>query len=179
MQYTNNYRFKKAAQTDGYDIDVHNFNYDLIDEKIKNVENKVDSIQIPEVDLVDSKVVITDIYGKFASGKLDGVLNEVDDRILNAISKADNATSKADTALNRADEALAKVGGITLTASKVKYTDTTGLGRYNVQTAINVLATTTSNLTNRVSRLETEVNDTVSVLNTANNSLEVDVGNPV
>ena len=136
-----------------------------LDEVLDEIMDKVEGIKLPEVRLVDTKVSVTDAKGKFYATKLDGVLDELDDRVNIAKSTADNALNKAN--------------GITLTANKVSYSDTTGLGRYNVQTAISALATTTSNLTSRVSSLENEVNDTVSTLNAANNSLENDIGNPL
>ena len=111
-----------------------------IDKAYKELKDRMGNIS-----LVDSEVAITDNKNKFIAIKLDGVLNEIDDKIIATSNKVDN---------------------IELTASKVSYVDTTTqLGATNVQQAIEQIAR--------------DINGTVSVLNTANNSLEADVGNPV
>ena len=114
-----------------------------IDEAIGELKTKVNNIT-----LVDNKISITDIHNNFTGMTLDKVLDE-----LNADIKNISGT----------------VDGIRLTADKVSYVDTHGLGRNNVQTAINTLA-------NKLNTLEVEVNNTVSALNTANNSLETTIG---
>lgn len=67
------------------------------------------------IDLVDSKVKVTDLNNKFTATTLDKVLDEIDDKIIDTSNKVDN---------------------IDLAANKVKYTDTHTLGATNVQQAV-------------------------------------------
>lgn len=81
-----------------------------IDEEIGNLKKSIENI-----DLVDSKVKVTDTNNKFTATTLDKVLDEIDDKIVDTSDKVDN---------------------IDLVANKVKYTDTHTLGAINVQQAI-------------------------------------------
>ena len=83
----------------------------ILDEAIGDLKNEVKNI-----DLVDNKVAVTDLKNKFTAEKLDGVLDEIDDKII--------ATN-------------AKVDGLELKADKVSYNDTTtNLSATTVQGAI-------------------------------------------
>ena len=103
------------------------------------------------IDLVDSKVKVTDLNNKFTATTLDKVLDEIDDKIIDTSNKVDN---------------------IDLAANKVKYTDTHTLGATDVQKAIDALAT-------KVKSLETELNGQVTRLNGINTELEAEIGTPV
>ena len=81
-----------------------------IDTEIGNLKKSMENI-----DLVDSKVKVTDLNNKFTGTTLDKVLDEIDDKIVDTSDKVDN---------------------IDMSASKVKYTDTHTLGATNVQQAV-------------------------------------------
>lgn len=81
-----------------------------IDTEIGNLKKSMENI-----DLVDSKVKVTDLNNKFTGTTLDKVLDEIDDKIIDTSYKVDN---------------------IDMSASKVKYTDTHTLGATNVQQAV-------------------------------------------
>ena len=81
-----------------------------IDTEIGNLKKSMENI-----DLVDSKVKVTDTNNKFTATTLDKVLDEIDDKIVDTSNKVDN---------------------IDLVANKVAYTDTHTLGATDVQMAV-------------------------------------------
>ena len=56
-----------------------------IDKAYADLKGKVDNIS-----LIDSKVAVTDLKGKFTGTTLDKVLDEVDDKIIATSNKVDN-----------------------------------------------------------------------------------------
>ena len=116
-----------------------------IDTEIGNLKESIKNI-----DLVDSKVKVTDTNDKFTGTTLDKVLDEIDDNIKDTNNKVDN---------------------IDLAANKVKYTDTHTLGATDVQKAIDALAT-------KVKALETELTGQTTRLSGINTELETEIGTP-
>ena len=89
---------------------------DFVDDNLK-IDTEIGNLKksMENIDLVDSKVKVTDTNNKFTATTLDKVLDEIDDKIVDTNDKVDN---------------------IDLAASKVKYTDTHTLGATNVQQAV-------------------------------------------
>ena len=108
--YTTNLNLVKPDVDDSYDITLSNDNMDKVDKAVGDLKTALENI-----DLVDSKVKVTDINNKFNATTLDKVLDEIDDKIVDTSNKVDN---------------------IDLAANKVKYTDTHTLGATNVQQAV-------------------------------------------
>lgn len=108
--YTTNLNLVKPDVDDSYDITLSNDNMDKIDKAVGDLKTAMENI-----DLVDSKVKVTDLNNKFTATTLDKVLDEIDDKIIDTSNKVDN---------------------IDLAANKVKYTDTHTLGATNVQQAV-------------------------------------------
>lgn len=142
---TTNLNLVKPDIDDSYDIEKSNSNMDKIDTEIGNLKKSMENI-----DLVDSKVKVTDTNNKFTGTTLDKVLDEIDDKIVDTNDKVDN---------------------IDLAASKVKYTDTHTLGATNVQQAI-------EKIVEKVKALETELNGQVTKLSGINTELEAEIGTP-
>lgn len=109
------------------------------------------------IDLVDSKVKVTDTNNKFNATTLDKVLDEIDDKIVDTNDKVDN---------------------IDLAANKVKYTDTHTLGATDVQKAIDALATKVKALETKTQSLEQELTGQVARLSGINTELETEIGTP-
>lgn len=114
-----------------------------IDEEIGNLKESIKNI-----DLVDSKVKVTDTNNKFTGTTLDKVLEEIDDKIVDTSDKVDN---------------------IDLAANKVKYTDTHTLGATDVQQAVdkvvekvNTTNTNLDNLKKKVKENRTVVSSTLT-----------------
>lgn len=104
------------------------------------------------IDLVDSKVKVTDTNNKFNSITLDKVLDEIDDKIVDTSNKVDN---------------------IDLSADKIKYNDAnTNLGATDVQAAFIALV-------KEVNAIKQELNGQTERLNGINTELESEIGNPV
>lgn len=143
---TTNLNLVKPDIDDSYDIEKSNSNMDKIDTEIGNLKKSMENI-----DLVDSKVKVTDTNNKFTATTLDKVLDEIDDKIVDTSNKVDN---------------------IDLAANKVKYTDTTTqIGATNVQQAI-------EKIVEKVKALETELNGQVTKLSGINTELEAEIGTP-
>ena len=125
---------------------------DFVDDNLK-IDTEIGELKesIKNIDLVDSKVKVTDTNNKFTGTTLDKVLDEIDDKIVDTSDKVDN---------------------IDLAANKVKYTDTHTLGATNVQQAI-------EKIVEKVKALETELNGQVTKLSGINTELEAEIGNPV
>lgn len=144
---TTNLKLVKPDIDDSYDIEKSNSNMDKIDTEIGNLKKSIENI-----DLVDSKVKVTDTNNKFIATTLDKVLDEIDDKIVDTSNKVDN---------------------IDLAANKVKYTDTTTqIEATNVQQAI-------EKIVEKVKALETELNGQVTKLSGINTELEAEIGTPV
>lgn len=104
------------------------------------------------IDLVDSKVKVTDTNNKFNATTLDKVLDEIDDKIIDTSDKVDN---------------------IDLSADKIKYNDAnTNLGATDVQAAFIALV-------KEVNAIKQELNGQTERLNGINTELEAEIGNPV
>lgn len=115
--------------------------------KMKEIEDNVNGME-----LVDSKIRITDAQSHFTGETLDKVLDEL----------------KTD------------MDSIETTASGTSYTDTTTqLGATNVQQAIEQLVNKFKTLENKTQSLEQELTGQVSRLNGINTELETEIGNPV
>lgn len=108
--FTTNLNLVKPDIDDSYDIEKSNSNMDKIDNAVGDLKKSMENI-----DLVDSKVKVTDLNNKFTATTLDKVLDEIDDKIKDTSNKVDN---------------------IDLAANKVKYTDTYTLGATDVQQAV-------------------------------------------
>lgn len=89
---------------------------DFVDDNLK-IDTEIGELKesIKNIDLVDSKVKVTDTNNKFTGTTLDKVLDEIDDKIVDTSNKVDN---------------------IDFVANKVKYTDTHTLGATDVQQAV-------------------------------------------
>lgn len=145
----------KLNQYEGSDyVKMADFNADnlLIDNAIKEDRAKMQEIEksVNGMELVDSKIRITDAQSHFTGTTLDKVLDEIDDKIVDTNDKVDN---------------------IDLAANKVKYTDTHTLGATDVQKAIDALVI-------KVNALETELNGQVTRLSGINTELEAEIGTP-
>lgn len=112
---------------------------------------------LENIDLVDSKVKVTDTNNKFTATTLDKVLDEIDDKIVDTSNKVDN---------------------IDLAANKIKYTDTHTLGATDVQKAIDALATKVKALETKTQTLEQELTGQVTRLSGINTELEAEIGTP-
>lgn len=108
--FTTNLNLVKPDIDDSYDIEKSNSNMDKIDKAVGDLKTAMENI-----DLVDSKVKVTDTNNKFTATTLDKVLDEIDDKIVDTSNKVDN---------------------IDMSANKVAYTDTHTLGATNVQQAV-------------------------------------------
>lgn len=120
--------------------------------KMKEIEDNVNGME-----LVDSKIRITDAQSHFTGTTLDKVLDEIDDKIDDTSNKVDN---------------------IDLAANKVKYTDTHTLGATDVQKAIDALATKVKALETKTQTLEQELTGQVTRLGGINTELEAEIGTP-
>ncbi|EEA84841.1 hypothetical protein [Peptacetobacter hiranonis] len=114
--------------------------------KMKEIEDNVNGME-----LVDSKIRITDAQSHFTGETLDKVLDEL----------------KTD------------VSSIETTASGTSYTDTHTLGATDVQKAIDALATKVKALETKTQTLEQELTGQVTKLSGINTELETEIGNPV
>lgn len=115
--------------------------------KMKEIEDNVNGME-----LVDSKIRITDAQSHFTGTTLDKVLDEIDDKIVDTSDKVDN---------------------IDLAANKVKYTDTTTqIGATNVQQALEWAV-------REIKALKQEVTGQTTRLSNINTELETEIGNPV
>ena len=47
MEYTQNYNLKKPGQEDFYNVDDFNSNADIIDQKLKEIEDEIENIEAP------------------------------------------------------------------------------------------------------------------------------------
>ena len=144
---TTNLKLVKPDIDDSYDIEKSNSNMDKIDTEIGNLKKSMENI-----DLVDSKVKVTDLNNKFTATTLDKVLDEIDDKIVDTSNKVEN---------------------IDLAANKVKYTDTTTqIGATNVQQALEWAV-------REIKSLKQEVTGQTTRLSNINTELETEIGNPV
>ena len=144
---TTNLKLVKPDIDDSYDIEKSNSNLDKIDTEIGNLKKSMENI-----DLVDSKVKVTDTNNKFTATTLDKVLDEIDDKIVDTSNKVDN---------------------IDLAANKVKYTDTTTqIEATNVQQALEWAV-------REIKALKQEVTGQTTRLSNINTELETEIGNPV
>lgn len=126
---------------------------DFVDDNLK-IDTEIGKLKesIKNIDLVDSKVKVTDLNNKFTATTLDKVLDEIDDKIVDTNDKVDN---------------------IDLAANKVKYTDTTTqIGATNVQQALEWAV-------REIKALKQEVTGQTTRLNGINTELEAEIGNPV
>ena len=145
--FTTNLNLVKPDIDDSYDIEKSNSNLDKIDTEIGNLKKSMENI-----DLVDSKVKVTDTNNKFTATTLDKVLDEIDDKIVDTSNKVDN---------------------IDLAANKVKYTDTTTqIEATNVQQALEWAV-------REIKALKQEVTGQTTRLSNINTELETEIGNPV
>ena len=137
---TTNLKLVKPDIDDSYDIEKSNSNMDKIDTEIGELKESIKNI-----DLVDSKVKVTDTNNKFTGTTLDKVLDEIDDKIVDTSDKVDN---------------------IDLAANKVKYTDTHTLGATNVQQAVDKTIeksnTDINNLKKKIKESRTVVSSTLT-----------------
>lgn len=81
---TTNLNLVKPDIDDSYDIEKSNSNLDKIDTEIGELKESIKNI-----DLVDSKVKVTDLNNKFTATTLDKVLDEIDDKIKETRNKID------------------------------------------------------------------------------------------
>ena len=137
-------------------VRMADFNEDnrLIDEAFKEDRAKLKSLEsnIGGMELVDTKVRITDAQNHFTGTTLDKVLDEL----------------KTD------------VSSISTTAENTSYNDmNTNLGATNVQQAIVLLANRLKAAERTITRLETELNGQAQRLNGINTELETEIGTPV
>ena len=132
---------------------------DFVDDNLK-IDTEIGELKesIKNIDLVDSKIKVTDTNNKFTATTLDKVLDEIDDKI---------------------DDTSNKVENIDLVANKVKYTDTHTLGATDVQKAIDALATKVKALETKTQTLEQELTGQVTRLSGINTELEAEIGNTV
>lgn len=137
-------------------VKMADFNADnlLIDNAFKEDRAKIDAFEkkIAGIELVDSKVKITDAQNHFTGTTLDKVL----------------------------DELKAGFDSISSTAAATSYSDTTTqLGAANVQNAIEKLLEKIKASDAKIKALETELSGQATRLNGINTTLESDIGNPV
>lgn len=145
--YTTNLNLVKPDVDDSYDITLSNDNMDKVDKAVGDLKTAMENI-----DLVDSKVKVTDTNNKFNATTLDKVLDEIDDKIIDTSDKVDN---------------------IDLSADKIKYNDAnTNLGATDVQAAFIALV-------KEVNAIKQELNGQTERLNGINTELEAEIGNPV
>lgn len=126
---------------------------DFVDDNLK-IDTEIGNLKksMENIDLVDSKVKVTDLNNKFTATTLDKVLDEIDDKI---------------------DDTSNKVENIDLAANKVKYTDTTTqIGATNVQQALEWAV-------REIKALKQEVTGQTTRLSNINTELETEIGNPV
>ena len=140
--YTTNLNLVKPDVDDSYDITLSNDNMDKVDKAVGDLKTALENI-----DLVDSKVKVTDINNKFNATTLDKVLDEIDDKIVDTSNKVDN---------------------IDLAANKVKYTDTHTLGATNVQQAVDKVIEKSNTDINNLKKAVKESRTVVSSTLTAN-----------
>lgn len=129
------------------------YRQDFCDDNLK-IDTEIGDLKeaIKNIDLVDSKVKITDKNNKFTGTTLDVVLDEIDDSIKENTNKIDN---------------------IDLAANKIKYTDTTTqIGATNVQQALEWAV-------REIKSLKQEVTGQTTRLSNINTELETEIGNPV
>ena len=147
----------KLNQYEGSDyVKMADFNNDnlLIDKAFKDDRAKMKEIEdnVNGMELVDSKIRVTDAQSHFTGTTLDEVLDEIDDKIVDTNDKVDN---------------------IDLSANKVKYTDTTTqIGATNVQQALEWAV-------REIKALKQEVTGQTTRLAGINTELETEIGNPV
>ena len=136
-------------------VKMSDFNADnlLIDNAFKEDRAKMKEIEdnVNGMELVDSKIRITDAQGHFTGETLDVVLDEL----------------KTD------------MDSIETTASGTSYTDTTTqLGATNVQQAIEKIVEKVKALETKTQTLEQELNGQVTRLSGINTELEAEIGTP-
>lgn len=136
-------------------VKMADFNADnlLIDNAFKEDRAKMKEIEdnVNGMELVDSKIRITDAQGHFTGETLDVVLDEL----------------KTD------------MDSIETTASGTSYTDTTTqLGATNVQQAIEKIVEKVKALETKTQTLEQELNGQVTRLSGINTELEAEIGTP-
>ena len=146
----------KLNQYEGSDyVKMADFNNDnlLIDKAFKDDRAKMKEIEdnVNGMELVDSKIRITDAQSHFTGTTLDKVLDEIDDKIVDTNDKVDN---------------------IDLAANKVKYTDTTTqIGATTVQQALEWAV-------REIKSLKQEVTGQTTRLSNINTELEAEIGTP-
>lgn len=109
-----------------------------IDTEIGNLKKSIENI-----DLVDSKVKVTDKNNKFTATTLDKVLDEIDDKIVDTSDKVDN---------------------IDLSANKVAYTDTHTLGATDVQQAVDKVVEKVNTTNTNLDNLEKKIKENRTVV---------------
>lgn len=138
--YTTNLNLVKPDVDDSYDITLSNDNMDKVDKAVGDLKTAMENI-----DLVDSKVKVTDTNNKFTGTTLDKVLDEIDNKIVDTSNKVDN---------------------LDLAASKVAYIDTHTLGATDVQQAVDKTVekvnTDITNLGNKIKENRTVVSSTLT-----------------
>ena len=137
-------------------VRMSDFNEDnrLIDEAIKQDRAKIDAFEgkIAGIELVDTKVKITDAKGHFTGDTLDKVLEEL----------------------------KGSFDSIETTAASTSYNDTTTqLGVANVQNAIEKLLEKIKASDEKIKALEAEVTGQATRLAGINSNLDATIGNPV
>lgn len=117
MDYTPNYNLKKPGQDDFYNIEDFNENADIIDQKLKEIEDKTNNIEVP----------VTSINGK--TGDVQLIAEDV------GAETPEGAQAKANIALDTANQYTDQVAGVLSTQMAElapKYGVASGTNTYTV-----------------------------------------------